>query len=214
MQVTLTDIGKRFNRQWIFKGVNAVFEANKAYALVGNNGSGKSTLLQLIYNFQTISKGEISYHLENRSISEDDLIHQIAFAAPYLELIEEFTLNEMLTFHFGFFKLRAGSSLSEIITDCGLAGNENKFIKHFSSGMKQRLKLALSFYAESPLLLLDEPCSNLDEQGISWYRESIQKQLGMRTIIIASNQSFEHDFCDQVLNIADFRPKAASLPDL
>ncbi len=206
MQITLKDIGKRFNRQWIFKGVNMVFEAGKAYALVGNNGSGKSTLLQLIYNFQTISKGEIIYKVKETELSENELIHQMAFAAPYLELIEEFTLNEMLDFHFGFFKQIKGSTYSEMIADCGLAGNENKFIKHFSSGMKQRLKLVLALNSESPLLLFDEPCSNLDEQGINWYRNAVQKQLGKRTILIASNQSFEYDFCDQVLNIVDFKP--------
>lgn len=206
MQITLIDVGKRFNRQWIFKGIDTTFEENKSYALVGNNGSGKSTLLQLIYNYQTISKGQILYEFDQHRLEENDLIHKIAFAAPYLELIEEFSLNEMLRFHFDFLPKLPGTSLHEMITDAGLAGNENKQIRYFSSGMKQRLKLVLALFSDTPLLLLDEPCSNLDEQGIAWYRKIIQEQSGKRTIIIASNQLFEYDFCDTVLNITYFKP--------
>lgn len=206
MQITLSDIGKRFNRQWIFKGIHTTFEDAKSYALTGNNGSGKSTLLQLIYNYQTISKGQIKYEYEQQVLEENDLIHKIAFAAPYLELIEEFSLNEMLRFHFNFLPKQHGTSLHEMIIEAGLAGNENKQIRYFSSGMKQRLKLVLALFSDTPLLLLDEPCSNLDEQGIAWYRKMIQEQLGKRTIIIASNQLFEYDFCDTVLNITYFKP--------
>ncbi len=206
MQITLIDIGKRFNRQWIFKGIDTTFENSKSYALVGNNGSGKSTLLQLIYNYQTISKGQIKYVFEQQVLEENDLIHKIAFAAPYLELIEEFTMNEMLRFHFDFLPKQSGISLHEMIMDAGLTGNEHKQIRYFSSGMKQRLKLILALFSYTPLLLLDEPCSNLDEQGIAWYRKIIQEQLGKRTIIIASNQLFEYDFCESVINISYFKP--------
>src|SRR6185436_1346638 len=100
--------------------------SSKTYALVGNNGSGKSTLLQMIYNFQTISKGQIRYELNDAVLTEHELIHQIAFGAPYLELIEEFSLNEILAFHFGFLPLQSGFDLRELISDAGLAGNESK----------------------------------------------------------------------------------------
>jgi ABC-type multidrug transport system ATPase subunit len=72
--------------------------------------------------------------------------------------------------------------------------------------MKQRLKLLMAVYADTPLLLLDEPCSNLDNQGIEWYRNLVQTQLKKRTIIIASNQLFEYDFCDSTLSVHDFKP--------
>ncbi|MBU3662835.1 MAG: ATP-binding cassette domain-containing protein [Bacteroidetes bacterium] len=208
MQVELIDIGKRFNRQWIFKGINHTFLSNSATALTGNNGSGKSTLLQLIYNFQTFSKGNISYTFNQELLTEEALQGQMVFAAPYLDLPEEFTLNEMLAFHFKLLPLCLGSNLSEILLNSGLQGNEHKFIKHFSSGMKQRLKLVLALFSDTPLLLLDEPCTNLDEKGTAWYRDTIQSQLGKRTIIIASNQTQEYDFCTQVLNVTSFKPLA------
>lgn len=208
MQVELIDIGKRFNKQWIFKGINHTFLSNSATALTGNNGSGKSTLLQLIYNFQTFSKGTISYTFNKELLAEEALLGKMVLAAPYLDLPEEFTLNEMLAFHFKLLPLRIGSNLNEILLQSGLQGNEHKFIKHFSSGMKQRLKLILALYSDTPLLLLDEPCTNLDEKGIAWYREIIKAQFEKRTIIIASNQTLEYDFCTEVLNVTSFKPLA------
>ncbi len=206
MQITLSDIGKKFNRQWVFKGINLEISSQQSLALVGNNGSGKSTLIQIIFNFQTYSKGSINYWLNQKLLTEEELVGKIAFAAPYLELFEDFTLIEMLQFHFKLIPKQADISLEEMISNGGLGGQENKAVKYFSSGMKQRLKLLMAVYADTPLLLLDEPCSNLDNQGIEWYRNLVQTQLKKRTIIIASNQLFEYDFCDSTLSVQDFKP--------
>jgi ABC-type multidrug transport system ATPase subunit len=206
VQITLSDIGKKFNRQWVFKGINLEISSQQSLALVGNNGSGKSTLIQIIFNFQTYSKGSINYWLNQKLLTEEELVGKIAFAAPYLELFEDFTLIEMLQFHFKLIPKQADISLEEMISNGGLGGQENKAVKYFSSGMKQRLKLLMAIYADTPLLLLDEPCSNLDNQGIEWYRNLVQTQLKKRTIIIASNQLFEYDFCDSTLSVQDFKP--------
>jgi ABC-type multidrug transport system ATPase subunit len=206
VQITLSDIGKKFNRQWVFKGINLEISSQQSLALVGNNGSGKSTLIQIIFNFQTYSKGSINYWLNQKLLTEEELVGKIAFAAPYLELFEDFTLIEMLQFHFKLIPKQADISLEEMISNGGLGGQENKAVKYFSSGMKQRLKLLMAVYADTPLLLLDEPCSNLDNQGIEWYRNLVQTQLKKRTIIIASNQLFEYDFCDSTLSVQDFKP--------
>jgi ABC-type multidrug transport system ATPase subunit len=206
VQITLSDIGKKFNRQWVFKGINLEISSQQSLALVGNNGSGKSTLIQIIFNFQTYSKGSINYWLNQILLTEEELVGKIAFAAPYLELFEDFTLIEMLQFHFKLIPKQADISLEEMISNGGLGGQENKAVKYFSSGMKQRLKLLMAIYADTPLLLLDEPCSNLDNQGIEWYRNLVQTQLKKRTIIIASNQLFEYDFCDSTLSVHDFKP--------
>lgn len=205
MELVLTDIGKRFNTQWIFKGINHTFATHSASALVGNNGSGKSTLLQIIYGFQTHSRGKIEYHLNHQILLEEELPRTISFAAPYLELPEEFTLNEMLAFHFKMVPLLPDVNLKEVLDSCGLTGNEQKYIKHFSSGMKQRLKLILAFYSQTALLLLDEPCSNLDEKGIAWYKQLLKNAAGTRTIIIASNQPFEYEVCETMIDVTKFK---------
>lgn len=206
MELVLKDIGKRFNTQWIFKGIHHTFASHSASALIGNNGSGKSTLLQIIYGFQTHSKGKIAYNLEQQTLLEEDLPRHISFAAPYLELPEEFTLSEMLAFHFKIVPPLPDVKINKVLNACGLTGNEHKYIKHFSSGMKQRLKLILAFYSHTSLLLLDEPCSNLDEKGIAWYKQLLKNAVGTRTIIIASNQTFEYEVCDTIIDLTKFKP--------
>lgn len=205
MQVVLEHIGKKFNRQWIFRDLNYSFESGSATAITGNNGSGKSTLLQVIFGYQTHSSGKVKYLFNQQELDDETLVGKVSFAAPYLELPEEFTLSEMLKFHTKLMPLRSGYTTEQVIADCGLNGHENKYLRHFSSGMRQRVKLALALFSDTPLLLLDEPCSNLDEHGIAWYRERmLQRQTG-RTVIIASNQTFEYDFCDATIAVTKFR---------
>lgn len=205
MEVVLSDIGKRFNSQWIFKGITHTFTPNSTSALTGNNGSGKSTLLQIIYNFQTFSRGQISWKFKDILLQDETIPGMISLAAPYLELPEEFTLEEMLRFHFNIVPQNQLFTVEQMLNFAGLVGQEQKYIKHFSSGMKQRLKLLLAFCSNTPLLLLDEPCSNLDENGIKWYRSMLEENLGKRTIIIASNQSIEYEGCQTIINVSQFK---------
>jgi ABC-type multidrug transport system ATPase subunit len=204
--IELKGVGKKFNRNWLFKDVNLLFVPNKTYALTGFNGSGKSTLLQVIYGYQVVSSGAVLLSKPSETISPELAYKHIMFVAPYLDFPEELSLLELLHFHFSFKGKAIQISNDAMIAAAGLKGSENKHIKYFSSGMKQRLKLMLAFYTECELLLLDEPCCNLDESGIEWYRNMMMQQKNTRTIIIASNQKAEYDFCDQVYAVTDFKP--------
>lgn len=205
MEILAENLGKRFNRQWIFKGVNYRFASGSATAITGNNGSGKSTFLQVLFGFQEHSAGKVSYLLNGSNLPEENLPGKISFAAPYLELPEEFTLQEALDFHFGLVPLKTDIQLSEVLQACKLAGHEKKFIKHFSSGMKQRLKLILAIYSNTPALFLDEPCTNLDDAGIAWYQSLLHNPTLTqgRTLIVASNQAYEYEFCSNKLQVVE-----------
>ena len=205
MELILQDIGKQFNRKWIFNGINLQIQSKTSTAIIGNNGSGKSTLIQLLLNYQTLSKGTIQYFIDKAEIENESVASHISFAAPYLELPEEFSLKELLSFHFQLKPSNPIFDLDTLLKETNLAGNENKLIKHFSSGMKQKVKLILAFCSDSKLLLLDEPCSNLDQESIQWFRANIRKLNGLKTIVIASNLPEEYDFCEhqiQMLNYA------------
>jgi ABC-type multidrug transport system ATPase subunit len=205
LRIELQQVSKKFNRQWLFRNISFSFKEQHSYAIVGNNGSGKSTLLQMIYGFQTISSGKIILHNGHQLLGEEQVFHHTSFVAPYLELLEDYTLKEMLQFHFQFKQIQENLSIDDMMVLCKLENNRDKQIKLFSSGMKQRLKLALVFFSNTPLILLDEPCSNLDMQGIQWYQEMVKEVIGKRTLIIASNQKFEYDFCDDELRIEDYK---------
>jgi ABC-type multidrug transport system ATPase subunit len=203
--ITLENIGRRFNRDWIFKGVNYTFTSGQSYAILGPNGSGKSTLLQIINGSLAPSAGIISYHINQQALDVEKAFQHLSLAAPYLELIEEFTLEEMIAFHFKFKPFIAGINSVKIIELLNMQASKNKLIKYFSSGMKQRLKLALAFCSDTSMLMLDEPTSNLDNQGVDWYLSLVQQYAANRLTIICSNQEHEYAFCENKLSIIDYK---------
>lgn len=200
-QISLIDAGKRFNKDWIFQSLNVAFEQGQHYALIGNNGSGKSTLLQILSGYTTLSKGTIEWNNADSQTAYD----QISIAAPYLELVEELTTIEHFKFHATFKSLVDTLSIQEKIQLIGLENATHKQIRYFSSGMKQRLKLALAIFSTSPILLLDEPCSNLDKEGYALYKELIQKYAMHKLIIVGSNDPEEYAFCTQQINLMDYK---------
>lgn len=205
MKITLQNIGRRFNREWIFRGINYTFENNGGYAILGSNGSGKSTLLQILNGSLAPSAGELGYTYKDQKVEPELVFTYLSLAAPYLDLIEEFSLAEIIDFHFKFKNYKAGLDKASIIDMLNLPGTPNKLIKYFSSGMKQRLKLALAFCSDTPMLMLDEPTSNLDKQGIDWYLNLVEKYSADRLTIVCSNQEHEYSFCKGSLNIADYK---------
>lgn len=203
MKVTLTQTGKRYNREWIFRNCNLVFETGHTYAITGANGSGKSTLLQVIAGALMASEGEVRYEKEGQKIEAADQFRHSSIAAPYLELIEEMTAMEMLEFH-GQFK-QWTMTAKEILAYVGLDKSAHKQIRYFSSGMKQRLKLAQAFFSKTPLLLLDEPTTNLDQKGIDLYHQLIREHCSNRIVIVCSNDKNEYSFCEKVVGIEEYK---------
>jgi ABC-type multidrug transport system ATPase subunit len=205
MTISLQNIGRRFNREWIFRGIDYTFNSGESYAVLGPNGSGKSTLLQVLNGSLSPSAGAIKYTFKGVDIPVDEIFNQLSLAAPYLEVIEEFTLDEMIDFHFKFKPYKTGTDKTAVIDLLAMDGSKNKLIKYFSSGMKQRLKLTLAFCADTPILMLDEPTSNLDTQGVDWYLSLVERFAAGRLTIICSNQAHEYGFCGERLNVSDYK---------
>lgn len=194
MEIILQDLGKKYGRQWIFKNLNVSFKTGIPFAVTGPNGSGKTTLLKIISGWLSPTSGTLQYNENGNRILPENLFKKLDFIAPYTELIEELTLKEFLGFHFAFKEIRPGLAIEEFMDLIYLRRHGNKYLRNFSSGMKQRLKLGLGFYGTSPVLLLDEPTSNLDERAKKWYHEEISKIIDKKLIIIASNQQEEFNF--------------------
>jgi len=203
MQLKLTNTGKRYNREWIFRHFDYEFLAGKKYAITGPNGSGKSTLLQVIAGSLTHNEGSVQLTVGGKLIAEEKCFKYVSVAAPYLELIEEMTANEFLSFHHQFKSLIA--SRDEILDRISLEKAANKQIRYYSSGMKQRLKLAQAFFSDTPILLLDEPTTNLDADGIVLYQQLIASNTQNKLVIISSNDLQEYNFCEEVVSIGKYK---------
>jgi len=228
MKISLQQVGKRFNREWIFRHCSYEFLPGKNYAITGPNGSGKSTLLQVIAGATLHNEGTVDYTTDNgyriedtkkhpesnanypasgiqQPVSSDRSYQLISIAAPYLELIEEMTALEMLHFHSKFKPLVPGLHIEGMLQVVGLENAINKQIRYFSSGMKQRLKLAQAFFSNTPVLLLDEPTTNLDADGIALYHNLVRNYTKEKMVIVSSNVKQEYDFCEEVIGIGKYK---------
>lgn len=205
MKIWLEHTSKRFLRYWIFKDINYTFSAPGAYALLGANGSGKSTLLRIIAGMQNPSAGKVHHSIDDKPVEAAKLFPYISFCAPGMDIIEELTLREFFDFHFSFKKIIPGLTVPSIIKLTGLEAAANKPVGDFSSGMRQRVKLAQAIFSDTPVLLLDEPCTNLDQAGVAQYTDWIEAYGKNRLVIVASNDVREYFFCKEQLSVERFK---------
>lgn len=203
--ISCNDLGKRFNREWIFRRLNYAFLPGKIYAVTGPNGSGKSTLLQILWGQSPPTTGALQYAKNGIAIAVEEIFHHIAVATPYMDLIDEFTLQEQLTFHFKLKPARNGIGIDELLDNMYLTHARHKYIGNFSSGMRQRVKLALAFYTEAAIIFLDEPGTNLDKQAFEWYLTQLRNVPHTTLVLIASNNPEEYPEYTTRLSIMDFK---------
>jgi len=205
MRINLTNLGKRFNKDWIFRNLDFQFIDQKHYAITGPNGSGKSTLLQIISGAAIFNEGTIQYFEDENFLAPEKIFQNISFAAPYIDVIEEMTLTEFFSFHQNMKGWLQKMDTEKIIFLSGLQNAAHKQIRYYSSGMKQRVKLAQAIFSNVPIVLLDEPLTNLDEEGVELYYHLIKNYCKGRLVIISSNDKKEYAFCEEIIDIRKYK---------
>ena len=206
MQISVEKIGKKFVREWIVRNASFELAAGQQYTFVGPNGSGKSTLLQLLTGIMPASEGTIKYiDSTGKEIEVDHWYKHLVVAAPYLELIEEFTLRELIQFHSRFKPFKNGLSFKNFEDFIQLPHASGKTLRHFSSGMKQRVKLGLAFMSDVPVIFLDEPTTNLDVPGINWYLDHVVHHTQNQLVLLGSNVKQEYEFCKNIISVSAFK---------
>ena len=205
MKIKLSKAGKRFNREWVFRNAELEWNSGNAYAITGPNGSGKSTLLQCVGGMFQLNEVDILFSKGNQQLAIEEAYKSITFCAPYMDVIEEMTLPEFFEFHLQFKPFLTGFSIEKIIAEIDLEHAGSKQIRNFSSGMKQRVKLGQAILFGADIILLDEPCTNLDEKGIALYHSLINKYCSERLVVVCSNDKVEYSFCNEIINIMDLK---------
>jgi ABC-type multidrug transport system ATPase subunit len=200
MEILVQNLSKKFRQEFVILQFNYTFLSGNSYAITGPNGSGKSTLLQLIAQFTLPNTGTV----EMSGIDPEFVYSQLTYAAPYVELIEEYTLSEHLEILEKNNYLPASITLDILEDFIDLQPGKFKLIKNYSSGMRQKIKLGFALLSERPVLLLDEPTTNFDEQAKNWFFNRLEQQRH-KLIIIASNEAREIEFCQEKIAIQDFK---------
>ena len=205
MEINLDHAGKRFRFDWIFRNLTHTFQPGGRTALIGPNGSGKSTLMKVLSGHLSLSKGKISFVEQGKIIPPEEVYRYIGYAAPYIELIEEFTLMESIQFHSRLKPLQTGITPDQLLDILELSKNRDKEIRFFSSGMKQRVKLALAICSDCPVVLLDEPSTNLDVNAIAWSHCLLNQYAADRLVVIATNDPADLELCDKQVDIMGWK---------
>ncbi len=202
MNIQLTNLTKKFVSNTLFKDLNANFSSGNSYAVTGPNGSGKSTLLKIISGYLPSTSGTVNLLNNEAIIPKEEYYKHINICAPYLDLIDELTLNEHLEFHGKFKKTHKNTDILSELEKANLSGSLNKPVNEFSSGMKQRLKIILATCYQSEVLLMDEPSSHLDKVGKKWYIDLMTDKIRDRITLFFSNDEEEFiRFTDNLINI-------------
>ncbi len=195
-----------FGRRLIFKEINFEFESGKVYGIAGHNGSGKSTLAKIISGIIAPTKGKVIHSNSEKKIIPEKLHDYLGFVSPYLILYDEFSAEENLI-HFS--KIRGGKFDAEkaksLLNHFGIYDRRNDLLKGYSSGMKQRMKFVFAMMHNPRLLLLDEPTSNLDNEGKESVYQIIEEQSKENLVIVASNEETDLSYCNEVLEVEMFK---------
>jgi ABC-type multidrug transport system ATPase subunit len=201
MEIEIDQLGKRYQHGWVFQNISYHFESGKVYGIAGRNGSGKSTFLKIISGLLSPTKGIVSYRSAGVSIKREDIYAHVSIAAPYTDLIEEYNLSEMISFHSGMKPSDVLTDAQQWITMLDFSHSVVRPLYQFSSGMKQRVKLGLALYSNTDIIILDEPTSNLDEHAKEWFFGHLNSRKDDRIILIASNEMADFKYCSEILSL-------------
>jgi heme exporter protein A len=205
--IKTNNLTKRFNNNTVFQNINFSINISKSLAVTGENGSGKSTLLEIIAGIQKPTSGKMIYEIDGNEVAFPGIQDYISFSSPKINPYGELTAYENLEFVFNPAinenkkNNEFAEQLNTLLNKFNLYNDRNKRVKYYSTGMKQRLRLIFAFLHDPHILILDEPCSNLDNNGkdaVYSYLESVKSE---KIVIIASNESEEAGLCDNRINL-------------
>ncbi len=203
-----TDITKSFNGKVVFKNVNINLTESTSLVVNGRNGSGKSTLLKVISHLIRLDKGKIELKIKDKLISKEKYFSKIGFLSPYINLYDELTGQENLDLFYDLKVEQKNNKAEEIkylLEKVGLYKRRDELIRNYSSGMKQRLKIAFAVISKPALLLMDEPRTNLDDEGISVVYKVAEEQKERGILILATNERDDNEICESSLNIEEYK---------
>ena len=196
----VSNLRKDFDRRPVFKNLNFALSNSDSLAITGRNGSGKSTLVKVLANTYSQTSGNVSFSIDGKPIERQHFYKYIGFVSPYLNLYDEFTGYENLYFVTNLRGLNAGL-IDKVLKRVGLFERRHDLVKIYSSGMKQRLKIAFAIIHNPLILMLDEPTSNLDAEGIRIVDSIAEEYRNERILIIATNDEHERNLCQNDINL-------------
>jgi ABC-type multidrug transport system ATPase subunit len=201
IQLKADNLEKRFGQKTVFSNLT-IQTATSVLGIAGMNGSGKSTLLKCLAGLLKPTSGSVQWKVDKKEIKRTDLKDSLGYAAPYIQLYEELTVRENLEFICNVRSLNTSKSISNLLEPLGAKKLIELHFGELSTGQQQRIKLAAAIIHDPEILLLDEPGSNLDEDGKKIIVSLVEQyKKSNRMVIIASNQQDELALCNEIIEL-------------
>jgi heme exporter protein A len=199
-------VNKTFGRRLIFKDISFKLNSSAIFGISGPNGSGKSTLVKIIANIISPSSGKLIHNFNGTEIKPENLHNHIGLVSPYLVLYDEFTAYENLNY---FSEIRGipfnKGRVDDLLNKFLLFNRKEDLVKTYSSGMKQRLKFIFALMHSPQLIILDEPTSNLDDEGKEVVYELVKEEGSNNIVIIASNEKVDLSLCNETIDLKNHK---------
>jgi len=203
IELEVKSLYKQFGKETILSDLN--FSSNSSIiGIAGINGSGKSTLLRCLAGLLKANRGNISWTLNDKTLTKQEIKKHSGYAAPYVELYEELTVIENLNF---ILKLRSvhnknGVMAEKSLKEAGILHLSNQFYGDLSTGQRQRVKLVSALLHKPCILFLDEPGSNLDSEGRDLIKNIVTNYKNPNhMVLLASNLEQELQLCDHIIQL-------------
>lgn len=205
LSLQIAQLAHEYDEREVFRCVDFTYDG-ACLAVTGPNGSGKSTLLRIIAGILTPAYGEVKISMDGSLIARDSLRNITGMVAPDICLYSELTTKENLEFLLKVRSCRTSKNrISEVIELVGLENRANDPVRELSTGLRQRANFAAALVHKPNLLLLDEPSSNLDDDGIKMVYSVIEMQREFGMVVLATNSPAEAEIADMRLDIGAVR---------
>lgn len=199
-------VNKTFGRRLIFRDISFNLNSSTIFGISGPNGSGKSTLVKIIANIISPSSGKLVHNFNGDEIKPEKLHNHIGLVSPYLVLYDEFTAYENLNY---FSEIRGiffnKGKAEDLLNKFLLFNRKDDLVKTYSSGMKQRLKFIFALMHSPQLIILDEPTSNLDDEGKEVVFELVKEEGNRNIVVIASNEKSDLNLCTNLIDLNNYK---------
>lgn len=204
IRIFLRNISKCFGRRLLLDNITAGCDPGQCLAITGANGSGKSTLLKIVAGLLRPTSGQVSFLDENQhELDSNERPGCMAMVAPDMAMYTALTGIENILFWSSVRGFAYTAAQAErFCSEAGLEGAGHEPVQAYSTGMRQRLKLAVGKALQPAIWLLDEPTSNLDAAGKAYVRYLIADALrGKAVVLLASNDPEEAGYADSKIEL-------------